>query len=230
MTTSIRLPHGLRLLQELLEWLPYGRVFTSEEATEAGKRLGLAPSHVHKLLSEMRTSGLLLRPRRGLYVMRPPFGGRDDVRPIAVAARVVEPSAVSGQSALAHWDLIDQVPSRYETLVTPARLGWESGVDHRGATTRWTWDGLAFEFRHVPEREMFGIRRVRLDSDTEVPMFDRERSLLEELVCRPTSGAGILIQHRDELDIKRLMDYAARAGDAAVAVIERTLGRELIAA
>lgn len=221
----------MRLLRELLDQLPYGRVFTAEEAVEAGKRLGLSPTHVRKLLSEMSgEDGLLTRPRRGLYVMRPPFGGRDEVRPIAVAVRAAALSAVSGQSALAHWGFIDQALLKFETLVTPTRLSWDSVVQHRGAFTRWMWDGPAFEYRRVPQREMFGIRDVRLDSETVVPMFDPERSVLEELLVSPASGAAILAEHRDALDLKRLHAYSERSGRAAVEVIERTLGRELLAA
>src|SRR5260370_26575333 len=111
---GLRVPVALRLLQELLEELPDGRVFTSQEAIGAARHLGLSSPHVLKLLSEMRAAGILDRPRRGLYVMRPPFGGRDEVRPIAVAVRAVEPSVVTGQSALAHWGLIDQAPLKFE--------------------------------------------------------------------------------------------------------------------
>ncbi|MGH7686042.1 MAG: type IV toxin-antitoxin system AbiEi family antitoxin domain-containing protein [Candidatus Dormibacteria bacterium] len=228
---KFRVPHGFRLLRELLEGLPYGRVFTSEEAIDAGKRLGLTATHVHKLLSEMSEDGVVLtRARWGLYVMHPPFGGRDEVRPIAVAVRAAEPSAVSGQSALAHWGLIDQAPLKFDTLATPTRPSWHTGVQHRGAFTRWVWDGPAFEYRRVPQREMFGIRDVRLDSETVVPMFDPERSVLEELLMSPSTGAHILAEHRDDLDIKRLHAYAQRAGRSATELVEQTLGRELIAA
>ena len=226
---SFRMPLGFRLLEELLEALPYGRVFTSEEAVEAGHRFGLSTSHVHKLLSEMSSGGVLDRPRRGLYVMRPPFGGRDEVRPVAVAIRAAEPSVVTGQSALAFWDLIDQAPLKFETLATPTRLAWDREV-RRDGRALWEWDGSVFEFRRVPDQEMFGIREVRLDSETVVPMFDAERSVLEELVRSQAAGAAILAQHRSELDLRRLYSYAQRLGEPVVALIERALGRELIAA
>jgi predicted transcriptional regulator of viral defense system len=231
MRTETKLPHGIQLLQQLVEWLPYGRVFTSEEALEAGRRLGLSPAHVLKLLSAMSASGaVLVRPRRGLYVMCPPFGGRDEVRPTAIAVRAVEPSAVAGQTALAHWGLIDQAPMKYETLVTPAALRWSDGLQRRDRATRWTWDGHTFEYRHVRDREMFGIRLVRLDSETDVPMFDRERSLLEEVLRAPMSGAAIVADHRDEVDLRLVATYARQAGPSAVALVESVLGRIALAA
>jgi len=231
MRTATKFPHSLQLLQDLLEWLPYGRVFTSEEAIEAGRRLGLSSTHVLKLLSEMTSPwAVLLRPRRGLYVIRPPFGGRDQVQPIAVAVRAVEPSAVAGQTALAHWGLIHQAPMKYETLITPSSLRWTEGVERHGSVTRWRWEGHEFEYRRVREHEMFGIRSVRLDSETEVPMLDRERCLLEEILRSSTSGAAMLAEHRGEIDLRLLASYASVLSRTAVAQVESLLGRITIAA
>ena len=224
-------PTGVRILAELLDALPEGRVFTTEEAVDAGSRLGLTPSHVHKVLSEMSgTGGILDRPRRGLYVMHPPFGGRDEVRPIAVAARALQPSAVAGQSALAFWTLVDQVPLKYETLVTPARPTPTAGMHPLGDHATWKWGGGAFEFRRVSTSQYFGIRDVRVDCETVVPMFDAERSVLEELVRSPGAGAAILEEHRDALDLPRLYGYAQRLGEPVVALVDRTLARQLVAA
>ena len=228
---SYRTTTGTRLLAELLDTVAEGRVFTTEQAVHAGRRLGLTPSHVHKMLSEMSGSGGILdRPRRGLYVMHPPFGGRDAVRPIAVAVRAVQPSAVAGQSALAFWGLLEQVPLKYETLETPARLTSAAGMRPHGDRAAWQWDGAAFEFHRIPKNQMFGIRDVRLDCETVVPMFDAERSVLEELVRSPRAGAEILAGHRDTLDLPRLYDYAKRVGEPAVALVDRTLARQLVAA
>src|ERR1035437_4255703 len=105
-----RLSHGFKLLQILLEQLPDGRVFTTGEAVRAGSELELTTAHVHKLLSDLASGAILARPRPGLYVMRPPSGGRYEVLPIAIAVRAAEPAAIAGLTALSHWGLIDQVP------------------------------------------------------------------------------------------------------------------------
>lgn len=228
---SYHVPVGVRLLTELLDTLSEGRVFTTEEAVDAGGRLGLRPWHVHKVLSEMSgTGGVLDHPRRGLYVMRPPFGGRDEVRPIAVAVRVVEPAAVAGQSALAFWRLIDQMPLKYETLTTAARLRSSGALQSRADRAVWQWDGSAFEFHRVPVSQMFGIADVRIDSETVVPMFDAERTVVEQLVRSPAAGAEIVAEHRDSLDLARLYSYAKRVGEPVVALIDRALARQFVAA
>jgi hypothetical protein len=128
-----------------------------------------------------------------------------------------------------HWGLIEQAPLKYETLVTPTRIRW-SGTEHRGQLTRWKWEGQTFEYRHIPAREMFGIRLARVDSETEVPMFDRERCLLEEALRAPMSAATILADHRDEIDHHRLASYARKQGEPAVALIEGLMGRLALAA
>src|SRR5437016_1688294 len=119
---------GMRLVQQLLEFAPGGRVFTSQDALAAGAELGLSPGHVYKLLTELVRSGLLDRPRHRLYVMRPPLGGTTPVRPLAIGVRSVAPAAVSGDTALSHWGLLSQTPLREESISTPTRIKWGQGV------------------------------------------------------------------------------------------------------
>lgn len=219
---------ALRLLQELLEVSPDGRVFTSDEAVAVGTEVGLTPSHTYKLLTELTDRGILRRPRGRLYVMQPPFGGMTPVRPIAIAVHAVQPAAVSGDTALAHWDLLDQAPLHEEVVSTPARIHWTHGVRADGSDRLWTVEGTTIRFRHVLPREMFGITSVRLDSETVVPIFDRERAILE-ILTQPTHGhaewaAELLTAHRRDIDIARLKKYARRV-DATDQVTHALAGR-----
>jgi predicted transcriptional regulator of viral defense system len=202
------------LIRELLEAEGGGRVFTAEDGVAAGAELGLSAEHVYKLLSQMVERGLLDRPRGGLYVMRPPFGGLLPVRPVAVAVHAVAPAAASGDSALVHWGLLSQAPLHEEVVSTPARIQWRHGVEADGADRMWKVGGATIRYRHVPEREMFGIVSVRLDAETVVPMFDRERALLE-LEARPDGqgsrwAAELVRQHSDVIDRARLQGYRSR--------------------
>lgn len=207
---------ALHLLQTLLEVSRGGRVFTSEEAVALGAEMGLSPGHTYKLLTELTERRILERPRGRLYVMQPPFGGMAPVRPIAIAVQAVQPAAVSGDTALAHWGLLDQAPLHEEVVSTPARIQWAHGVRADGCDRLWLVAGTTIRFRHVAPREMFGITSVRLDSETVVPIFDRERAILE-LLTQPASGsaewaAEILTAHRRDVNLIRLGDYARRAG------------------
>jgi predicted transcriptional regulator of viral defense system len=169
----------LRLLQRILETAPAGRVFTSQDAIAAGADLGFTSEHTYKLLTQLVDRGLLDRPRGRLYVMKLPFGGLMPVRPLVVAVHAVEPAAVAGDTALVHWGLLEQAPLHEKVVSTPARIQWRRDVRSDGADRLWRVDGTTIRFRHVRAREMFGIVTVRLDRENAVPMFDRERCLLE---------------------------------------------------
>jgi len=207
---------AIRLLHDLLEQAPGGRVFTSQEAVSTGHGAGLSAAHTYKLLSELTARGLLERPRGRLYVMRPPFGGLAPVHPLAIAVRAVQPAAVSGDAALVHWGLHEQAPLREETVSTSARIQWADGVQAQGSDRLWPVAGATIRFRRVPAHAMFGITSVRLDAATVVPMFDRERAVLE-LLTGTNHGSGAwaeeIIQTRSrDVDLPRLRDYARRLG------------------
>jgi predicted transcriptional regulator of viral defense system len=207
---------GLQLIQHVLEVAPAGRVFTSLDALAAGTELGLSPEHVYKLLSELVARGLLERPRRRLYAMRPPLGGMSPVRPLAIAVHAVAPAAVSGDTALSHWGLLSQAALHEEVVSTSARIKWADGVRKDGADSLWELDGATIRFHRIPDHEMFGIASTRLDTETVVPMFDRERSLLELLTHAGQDAVEwaqeLVHEHRHDIDCDRLRQYAARLG------------------
>jgi predicted transcriptional regulator of viral defense system len=205
---------SFRLLQRILETAPAGRVFTSQEAVVAGAELGFTPEHTYKLLTQLVDRSLLDRPRGRLYVMKPPFGGLMPVRPLVIAVHAVTPVAVSGDTALSHWGLLEQAPLHEEIVSTPARIHWRGDVRSDGADRLWHFDGSTIRFHHVRTSEMFGIVSVRLDNESVVPMFDRERCLIE-LLSRPEPEAArwaeeILREHASDIDRARLRRYAER--------------------
>ena len=60
---------------------------------------------------------------------------------------------------------------------------------------------------------MFGIEEVWIDSRTQVPMFDKERALLDAFVQLRGFGAGglgeqILSDHWPEIDREKVLRYA----------------------
>ena len=221
---------ALRLLQRTLEAAPGGRVFTSRDAIVAGAELGFGSEHTYKMLSSLVDRGLVDRPRGGLYVMRPPFGGPVPVRPLVIAVHAVTPAAVSGDTALAHWGLLGQAPLHEEVVSTPTRIQWRSGIRADGADRLWAVGGTTIRFHRIPLNEMFGITSVRLDSDSVVPIFDRERALLELLGSGPDRAEWaeeLLGQHHPEIDHARLLQYAERVelGEAPAAILASTRRR-----
>jgi predicted transcriptional regulator of viral defense system len=81
---------------------------------------------VQKPLSRWTRAGRLYQLRRGLYALAPPLQ-KAKPHPFLVATRMVQPSCVSLQSALAYYGLIPKFVA-VTTSVTPVRPG--------------RWDGL----------------------------------------------------------------------------------------
>ena len=95
--------HGLRLMERLAE---EGRfIFSTAEAKMIAAELSIPSGYLNVLLAGLAQRQWLIRLRRGLYALYAGTGyltGRLDIHPFAIATRLVEPSAISHQTALHH--------------------------------------------------------------------------------------------------------------------------------
>lgn len=212
---------GIRLLEHLVE--RHGEIFATDESVAAAQRLGISRSHAYKLLHELTRSGYLRRLPKGLYVLQSPIAGGVEPHSFAIATHLVRPSAISHWSALQHWGLVEQVPfgvtaSTPKVVVTPDMRQKSSRASARprqhGA---WVIDGIHYEFIRIRPQDMFGIDQVWVDARTQVPLFDKERALLDAFVHLRGFGAGglgeqILAEHRQGLDADKLLRYTERMG------------------
>jgi predicted transcriptional regulator of viral defense system len=73
------------------------------------RRLGISADAAYKALSLAARAGIARRLKGGLYHAAPLFGP-PRVPEFLVATTLVQPSVISGQSALSYWGLIDQIP------------------------------------------------------------------------------------------------------------------------
>lgn len=208
---------GIRLLEYLTD--RHGEIFTSDEAIEGAHTLGISSSHAYKLFHELTQSGYLRRLPKGLYVIQSPIAGGVAPHSFAIATHLVRPSAISHWSALHHWGLVDQVPfvvtaSTPKVVVTPDMRRPGSPARARPKEhAAWVIDGIRYEFIRIRARDMFGIEEVWVDSRTQVPMFDKERALLDAFVQLRGFGAGglgelILSDHSTEIDRQKVLRYA----------------------
>jgi predicted transcriptional regulator of viral defense system len=226
---------GIRLLERLVG--QHGELFTSDEAVEGARDLGISTTYAYKLLHELTRSGYLRRLPKALYVVQSPIAGGVEPHSFAIATHLVRPSAISHWSALHHWGLVEQVPfvvtaSTPKVVVTPdmRRKPDEAPVQRRehGA---WVVDGVRYEFIRIRPPDMFGIDDVWVDARTRVPMFDRERALLDAFIHLRGFGAGglgeqILAEHPDEVDRERLLRHAERMGRPRVSArVRQALAR-----
>lgn len=216
---------GLRLLAEL----PEAGVFRATDALQTGGALGLSEAHVRKLLHELARSGWLLRVQRGLYVPLDRATGAPRAHPYTVGTALVEPSAVSHWSALSQWGLSEQIP-QVVTLSTPRRSADRSRRRRARAQSPddhlWQIGPQRYRVVFVQPGHYFGTTEVWIAPTERVSLYDRERALLDAFRHFHVFGSlapalEMLEQHVAELDLDRLVDYAARL---RVASVSRRLG------
>jgi predicted transcriptional regulator of viral defense system len=125
--------------------------------------------------------------RRGLYALAPPYR-KVEAHPFVVANRMVRPSYVSLQSALAFHGLIpESVP--VTTSITTGRPG------------EFSTPLGAFVFRHIRTLLFQGFREVEMDDRQPAFVATPEKALLDLLYLEKGSDSeGFLAELRLEMD------------------------------
>ncbi len=175
----------------------------AEPVFETGLLLAgdVRPSQVRRQLSRWVTAGKVLKLRRGLYALAPPY--RKTVpHPFVVANRMVPASCVSLHSALSFHGLIPDVVQR-TTSVTTGRPGRrETGLGR-------------FVYRHVGTRLWFGCRIVDLPAGQRAVVASAEKALLDLIHLEPSADdpaylSALRLQDLAVLSEPALLDAAAR--------------------
>ncbi len=184
------------------------------DALQAASVLDLDVKHTRRLLAALADSGWLARVRRGWYIGVPidasePGNWRED--PWVVAATLFSPGYIGGWSAVEHWGLTDQIFSVIYVV-----------AGRKVAPTRQTVQGIDFLIRTVPERTLFGTRRVWRQS-VPVNVSDPHRTVIDILDV-PAAAGGVL--HASEvlrayfesehLNQVKLLEYGDRLGRGTV--------------
>jgi predicted transcriptional regulator of viral defense system len=217
---------GLRLLEELAA---SGRlVFTTADARAAARQLGIAATYVEELLGRLAESGWVSRLRRGLYAGTGRLPGQEgqgaSIHPYVVATRLVQPSAVSHWSAMQHHGLTEQLPHSV-TVTTPRKVvtpSMRAGGNHGAERHAWEVVGQRIEYVTVKPEHFFGVEEVWIDRTFQVPITDRERTVLDGFIFPRRFGGtsevlGILEEHLEKLIPTKLVGYALRYGKGSVA-------------
>jgi len=196
--------------------------FTSAQAVDAGATLGLTPRHTITLLHRLTAGGWLTRIKKGLYAINDPVTRLPKAHPFAIGTAIVTPSAVSHWSALQHWGLTAQIPATV-TLSSPTRTFPPADeADGRGSGPVWVVAGVRYQFVAITRRRFFGVAQVWVSERNQVPIFDRERALLDAFHHFHIFGSlsialEILEARLAEIDVRHMVEYAVRLDVAAVA-------------
>jgi predicted transcriptional regulator of viral defense system len=209
---------GLRLLESLFADSKF--VFSFDDAQQAAQLLTIPVTSVPRALASMVHSGWIQRLRRGLYIGTPELPGFAQVPSFAIATSLVTPSAISHWSALSFHGLTEQLPrdvfaTTTKKVVTPSMRRPQTRSER--LKHAWNIGGMDYRYVTVRSRFFFGWELVWLDERFRVPIFTRERALLD-LFASPRSFGGIgegleiLERHLGEIQIQRLVDDALQYG------------------
>ncbi|MBI4495212.1 MAG: hypothetical protein HY690_20750 [Chloroflexi bacterium] len=188
--------------------------------------LGLSPRHTITLLHRLAAGGWLTRIKKGLYAINDPVTRLPKAHPFAIGAAIVSPSAISHWSALQHWGLTEQLPTTV-TLSSPIRTFPPADeADGHGSRPVWSVAGMRYEFVAIARPRFFGVTQVWVNERNQVPMFDRERALLDAFHHFHIFGSlsvalEILETHLKDIDVHRLVEHAVRLD---IAVVVKRLG------
>lgn len=215
MSTQYARTQGVKLLEGIIQEV--GPLFSFNDALKAGRSLGLSRQKLRNTLSHLSQSGWVARLKRGLYAVNTPLFG-EDIHPFAVAQALVEPSAISHWSALAHHGLTTQIPPMVQVstprkVVTPEMRTGEA-YQPRG---RAAWKVLEFEFEyiHVKPEKFWGFINEWVSDWHRVRITDPERTLLD-MIARSDLYGGITVAietietHINALHVEKLVEYALR--------------------
>ena len=160
------------------------------------------PDALQAQLSRWVKAGRLLKLARGKYALAPPYG-RVELPLEHVANRLVYPSYVSAESALAWYDLIPEAVA-VVTSVTTAR---PRVVENALGT---------FRYRHIRRGLFWGFEVVILQGQQCV-IASPEKAMLDLFYFRSGEASAAEIQEMrfqnlDRLDEERLSALARRTG------------------
>ena len=184
------------------------------DAAQAAAALSTDLGHTRRLLANLANSGWLARVRKGWYICVPleasePKEWRED--PWIVAATLFSPGYIGGWSALEHWGLTDQIFNVIYVV-----------VGRKIKPAQQTIQGTDFLIRTVPNRTLFGTRRVWRQR-VPVNVSDPHRTIIDTLDV-PAAAGGAL--HTSEVlqayfdsehaNQAKLLQYGDRLGRGTV--------------
>jgi predicted transcriptional regulator of viral defense system len=160
------------------------------------------PAHVRRQLSRWTAAGRLYQLRRGLYALAPPFQ-KVIPHPFLVANRMVRPSYVSRQSALAYHGLIPEHAPTVTSVTTARPGGWDTPLG-------------GYDFRHIQVDLWRGYQLTALGGGQQAFVAEPEKALLD-LVYLQSGGDALAylrelrLQNLDRLDRDELQRQADQA-------------------
>ena len=195
------------------------RIFSTERARELAPEVSLKESYLGEALYHLRRNGWIVSLRRGLYALSSSVPGVTPAHEFEVAMALVSPAAISHWSALHYHGLTEQAPRKIFVLTsTDASVPRVRCAKARGTRHEYRVGDTIYQFVQVKPERYFGMEKLWIQ-ETRVTITDPERTLLDGLSMPQYCGDFAEVLHAfevrgDDLDIKRIVDYACRLDTA----------------
>ena len=207
------------------------RIFTVDRVRQLAPSVGLSEGYLRQALHHLTKSGWLVRLRKGLYALSATVPGMTSVHEFEIAMALAARAAISHWSALHHHGLTEQAPRKVFVLTTadtavPQTRGKKGGRTHRGIKVGAT----TYQFIRVTPERFFGIEKTWV-GEARVTITDPERTLLDGLMMPQYCGDFAEVLHAfevrgDDLDVKRIVDYALKLDTATAKRLGWVLERQ----
>jgi len=163
------------------------------------------PRAIRRQLSLWTKAGRLYQLRRGLYALATPYQ-KVKPHPFLVANRMVAPSYVSRQSALAYYDLIPEYVPATTSVTTARPAAWETPLGR-------------FDFRHIKASLLHGYRLIEVVPGQRALVATPAKALFDLLYLQAGADSpGYLrelrLQNLEQVDLNELRRLAKTAGEA----------------
>lgn len=159
----------------------------------------------HNRINALSRAGWLRRLKRGLYLIIDSLTARaeNDISLLTIANVLVKDSYVSLSHALNYYQLFDQY-SATVVSVTAAE------------SKQYTFDDCIFRYAKVKQDMYFGFTE-KIISGKKISVAEAEKALIDYLYLDQSFGCASLVfeilkDRYQELDMKKLQEYAGRSG------------------
>ena len=123
------------------------------------------PGDIRRQLSRWKAAGKIYQLRRGLYTLAPPYQ-KARPHPFLTANRLLAPSYVSLQSALAYYGMIPEYVPVTTSVTTRRPMSWQTPLG-------------SFDFRHVQVDFFGGFHWVEVVGIQKAYLASPEKALLD---------------------------------------------------
>ena len=174
------------------------------------------PNHIRRQLSRWVRAGRIYQLRRGVYALAPPYQ-KLKPHPFVVANFMVHASYVSGQSAMAFYELIPEYVPVVISVTTARPARWETPLGD-------------FAYRHIRPDLFAGYQRSPLGAGEFAFVARPEKALLDLVYLTPQADSReylteLRLQNLQRLDMAELRRQADLFGrpkiDRAVEIVAR---------